>query len=125
MHIVSLGAPATPTKDEQEGIRAFYESLRVVIPCPHCRNHYTQALSSMPIRLQSRADLIEWVYEIHNYVNQQLGKPSLSWEGFITHMQNLRATPAAEQSLGSVPLLLLGLSLGIVGTLIGSRLLRR
>ena len=122
MHIVSLGAPASPSAEEQAGIRAFYESLQVVIPCPICREHYKQALVAMPLRLQSRAELIEWVYEIHNYINEQLGKPSLSWEGFIAHMKSLSSNGSAGNGGSSgnsrslVPLLL-GVGLGIGLTL--------
>lgn len=126
MHIVSLGAPVTPSAEEQAGIRAFYESLQVVIPCPVCREHYKQALVAMPIRLQSRAELIEWVYEIHNYINAELGKPSLSWEGFIAHMQSLASNgssggnnssgSSSSSSRGMAPLLL-GVGLGIGLTL--------
>ena len=134
MHIVSLGAPASPSAEEQAGIRAFYESLQVVIPCPICREHYKQALVAMPLRLQSRAELIEWVYEIHNYINEQLGKSSLSWEGFIAHMKSLSSNGSAGNgsggSLGNsnssrlVPLLL-GVGLGIGLTLALRPLLAR
>jgi hypothetical protein len=121
MHIVSLGAPVSPSAEEREGIRAFYESLQVVIPCPVCREHYKQALVAMPPRLQSRAELIEWVYEIHNYVNEQLGKPSLSWEGFIAHMQSLASgnggNNSSNNSSGSIGTLLVGVGLGIGLTL--------
>lgn len=139
MHIVSLGAPVTPSAEEQAGIRAFYESLQVVIPCPVCREHYKQALVAMPIRLQSRAELIEWVYEIHNYVNAELGKPSLSWEGFIAHMQSLASNGSSggsgssgsssssnngSSSRGMAPLLL-GVGLGVGLTLALRPLLSR
>ena len=123
MHIVSLGAPASPSAEEQAGIRAFYESLQVVIPCPVCREHYKQALVAMPIRLQSRAELIEWVYEIHNYINVELGKPSLSWEGFIAHMQSLASnggsggSSSGGSSSSRITPLLLGVGLGIGLTL--------
>jgi len=124
MHIVSLGVPVSPSAEEQQGIRAFYESLQVVIPCPICREHYKQALVAMPLRLQSRAELIEWVYEIHNYINEQLGKPSLSWEGFIAHMKSLSSNGSAgsnrdlSRGNGSVAPLLLGVGLGIGLTLV-------
>ena len=122
MHIVSLGAPVSPSAEEQAGIRAFYESLQVVIPCPVCREHYKQALVAMPLRLQSRAELIEWVYEIHNYINEQLGKPSLSWEGFIAHMRSLSSNGSSggngSSGNNSIAPLLLGVGLGIALTLV-------
>ena len=126
MHIVSLGASPSPSKEEQEGIRAFYESLQVTIPCPICKEHYKQALVALPLRLQSRAELVEWVYEIHNYINEQLGKPSLSWEGFIQHMQNLGSSSSSSSSKGldvhNGFLLLAGIGIGVFGMAAYSRL---
>ncbi len=112
MHIVSLGVSATPSAEEKEGIRKFYESLQVVIPCPHCRSHYKEALVARPIRLETRDDLVEWVYDIHNYINVQLGKPELPWDGFISVM---RALPNTKESTGWSSLIL-GMGLGALGT---------
>jgi len=101
----------------------FYESLQIVIPCPICRTHYKEALVTIPIRLGSRNELVEWVYDIHNHVNEQLGKPIFPWDGFIAAMRalgppNAAAGGAAEGStVGSVLVpLLLGIGLGIAGT---------
>jgi hypothetical protein len=123
MHIVSRGVSATPSSQEQEGMRSFYESLQVVIPCPICREHYKHALAAMPPRLGTRADAIEWVYDIHNYINEQLGKPQYSWEAFIAHMQSLSPSIIPTQS-SYIPLAL-GVGVGIAGTLLLSRLFRR
>jgi len=126
MHIVSLGSPVAPSSEEKEGIRSFYESLQVVIPCPICREHYKEALHAKPIQLNSRAELIEWVYEIHNYINVQLGKRSYSWEEFIAHMKSLSKSSAAGVQGSFTPLgLLVGVGLGIAGTLFVSRLYRK
>lgn len=122
MHIVSLGSPASPSTEEKEGIRMFYESLQIVIPCPICRTHYKEALVTIPIRLGSRDELVEWVYDIHNHVNEQLGKPVFPWDGFIAAMRALGPPPnaggaATESAVGSVLVpLLLGIGLGIAGT---------
>ena len=126
MHIVSLGVSTKPSAEEQEGIRKFYESLQIVIPCPVCKNHYGEAIKAIPLRTESRDALVEWVYDIHNRVNEQLGKPQMSWEGFIGAMQSLG--PPVRTSLGGpgpTPWLLLGIGLGVAGTFGTLRLLRR
>jgi len=113
MHIVSLGAKPMPTAEEQEGFRKFYESLQVVIPCPICKDHYTEALKTLPIRTSSRDELVEWVYDIHNLINVQLGKKTLSWEGFIKHMQNLPVMSSLPQQPSQILALLIATGLGI------------
>ena len=52
-------------------------SLKNVIPCMKCRTHYEQHISELPIRsfLETRDSLIDWLYKIHNKVNESLGKP--------------------------------------------------
>jgi FAD-linked sulfhydryl oxidase len=119
MHIVSLGSPAAPSTEEKEGIRMFYESLQIVIPCPICRTHYKEALATIPIRLGSRNELVEWVYDIHNHVNEQLGKPVFPWDSFIAAMRALGPpSPSPSTAVEGSPWvpLLLGIGLGIAGT---------
>ena len=95
MHIVSLGYSPNPTEQEQTATKQFYESLQYVIPCPICREHYSHILSSMPPRVESRDALIEWVFEVHNKVNEQLGKPQFTWEQYVASMIALRDGGAA------------------------------
>jgi len=89
MHIVSLGYSPTPTSEEKEGIAHFYESLATAIPCPICKHHYAHFLKELPVRdaVQSRDALIEWVFDIHNKVNVELGKPEFTWEQYIASIQ--------------------------------------
>ena len=58
----------------------FFYSLQKVIPCPKCRRHYSENLKKIPIRLQSRDDLIRWLIDIHNAVNKSTNKPTMSYE---------------------------------------------
>ncbi len=91
MHIVSLGyAPTTPSAEERAGAAAFYNSLKTMIPCPICREHYAEFLAEEPVESAtgSRDALIDWVYRLHNKVNVRLGKPALPFDAYI---QNMRA----------------------------------
>lgn len=95
MHIVSLGYSATPTEAEKAGAKAFFESIAIVLPCPICREHYAQLLKesaasgSLDEAVQSKGQLIYWVWETHNKVNTMLGKPTLDIDGFLEHMRKL------------------------------------
>lgn len=78
IHIVALGYPKEPTYTDKRAAKDFFESLAHLIPCPYCREHYTVHLQKMPItpHLDRKEDLFRWTVELHNVVNQSLGKPA-------------------------------------------------
>ena len=43
--------------------------------------------------LTTRHDLIHWVFDLHNNVNEQLGKPRITFQAYVAHMQELAAAP--------------------------------
>jgi hypothetical protein len=90
MHIVSLAYPAQPTEEDKAGTRAFFESLATVIPCPICRTHYKEMIAASPPAVNSKGELIVWVWEIHNEVNKMLKKPEMSMDDFLERMKNLK-----------------------------------
>lgn len=77
MHIIALGYPSKATYGHKKAAKEFYESLQFLIPCPICREHYSQFLQQNPITpfLDRRDDLFKWTVQIHNEVNAKLGKP--------------------------------------------------
>jgi hypothetical protein len=111
MHIVSLGYSPKPSEKEQEAAIKFYESLAYTIPCPICREHYSYLLEKMPIAqaVGSRDDLVLWVFNVHNAVNNQLGKPEITFDQYIQSM-----TALSKRSSFSIhqPNIVLGLSIG-------------
>lgn len=111
MHIVSLGYNPKPTEHEQQAAIKFYESLAYTIPCPVCREHYSHLLEKMPISqaVGSRDELVLWVFTVHNSVNNQLGKPEITFDKYIQTM-----TALSKRSSFSIdqPNLLMGLLIG-------------
>ncbi len=93
IHIVTLGYPVHPTEDDKIGARKFFESLQTVIPCPICREHYKSHLAEMPVEdvLHSRSALIQWGIELHNRVNEMLGKPTINVDQFLDHIHSLNS----------------------------------
>ena len=98
LHIASLGYSDTPTDRQRKNAAAFYESLVDMLPCPICRNHYEQNLEEMPVKdaLNSRMDLVKWVFDMHNRINVQLGKHQITFGEFIRSMQNLEKAKEAR-----------------------------
>jgi len=80
MHICALGYPLKPTYGHKKAAKEFYEALAFLIPCPICRDHYTEYLKQMPLTpfLDRRDDLFKWTVAIHNKVNETLGKPQFT-----------------------------------------------
>jgi hypothetical protein len=101
MHIVSLAYPVQPTEAEKAGARAFFESLTVVLPCPICRVHYAEKIKETPINVDSKGELIYWVWDIHNQVNVLLKKPTVTLEQFLERMRTLSRTRTPTVSLNA------------------------
>jgi hypothetical protein len=76
IHITALGYPSSPTYAHKKAAKEFYESLKILIPCPICRDHYTEHLEKHPLTpyLDKREDLFRWTVLLHNEVNKMLGK---------------------------------------------------
>lgn len=97
MHIVALGYSMTPSEEEKTAAKQFYESLVYLIPCPVCRVHYKAHLVTLPVMdaLSNRSDLIEWTWKIHNMVNIELGKATITMDQFLDYISSLKP-PAAQ-----------------------------
>lgn len=93
IHIVALGYPKAPTYTDKKCAKEFYESLAYLLPCAVCREHYREHITKKPINtfLDSRTDLIKWTIQIHNAVNQKLGKLEWSLEEVLSYYEKLGA----------------------------------
>lgn len=76
IHITALGYPSEPSYAHKKAAKEFFESLKVLIPCPICKDHYVEHLEKYPIgpHLDRRSDLFRWTILLHNEVNKTLGK---------------------------------------------------
>jgi Erv1 / Alr family len=74
LHAISAGYPVKPTESDKKHYKNLFHSLAYTLPCPICRESYKVFLKHLPISLylSSRDDLMIWVYELHNMVNQKL-----------------------------------------------------
>ena len=91
MHIISFEYPETPSEYDKRIYHDFYTSLKDVIPCQDCRKHYREFITRYPIspHLDSRSALIKWVVQVHNFVNNSLGKPEMTLEQVLNLYANL------------------------------------
>lgn len=82
LHFVAMGAPATFDEKQKVLYKAFYSQLPSIIPCQSCGQHLVETMNNIPIEpaLTGALALFEWTVNIHNAVNERLGKPKLSVE---------------------------------------------
>lgn len=91
IHIAALGYPTKPSYGHKKAAKDFFESLSFLIPCPICREHYTEHLEKYPItpHLDTRADLFKWTHLLHNEVNLKLNKRKFTEEEVILYLKRL------------------------------------
>jgi hypothetical protein len=91
IHIVALGYSQEPSYGEKKAAKEFYESLRFLIPCPICRDHYNTHLEKYPLtpHLDRRTDLFRWTLLLHNEVNKTLKKPELTEAEVLKYYKRL------------------------------------
>lgn len=66
-----------PRKKKQ--FRYFFTKIvGSILPCKKCSVNYKHHLKKNPIRLESKEELIVWLFEIHNMTNTLLKKKTLT-----------------------------------------------
>lgn len=85
LHSIVDKLPATIDEDQQEGLHIFFDSMKAVLPCKYCRESFTGFLKQHPLvyrkvdgkmvnNLATRSAMKQWLYEMHNLVNDKLRK---------------------------------------------------
>jgi hypothetical protein len=93
IHIVALGYPSNPTLAHKKAAKEFFESLKLLIPCPICRDHYVAHVEKFPItpHLDRRSDLFRWTVLLHNEVNTMLKKRTYTEAEALAYYKRLGA----------------------------------
>lgn len=121
------------TDEDKHAARSLFESLRFMLPCKNCCSHYCDALEKRPLSehvLRSKDSLSRWFVEIHNDVNERLGKPIFKYEDAKQLYESLAGCDVSATESCGVPLpmntvgsrndrTLLVISIGILGLLVG------
>ena len=76
LHSITFSYPDNPSEKEKIYFYNFFHSVSNILPCTICKNHFNEHLIKYPIEkfLSSRDSLVNWLIDIHNIVNQTLGK---------------------------------------------------
>lgn len=95
-HLVAATYPEAPTAADKTNFKAFYTSLKHVLPCPGCRVGYNTIITTEPTKMEARVfanrpNLFKWTVDVHNRVNAKLGKPiHADWRAWYREYNKLR-----------------------------------
>lgn len=92
LHSITLNYPQNPTEKEMDNYYNFFMMLRYVLPCDKCKGHYNDNLKKHPLTkqiLSSRENVIKWLINIHNCVNEMTRKKHVSYDKVILKYYNL------------------------------------
>lgn len=95
LHTLSFNYPVKPTKEQKKYYFDFYNNLQNILPCKYCRENIVKNMQKLPLNskiLKNRETLSKWVYELHEIVNNMLGKKSgLSYDDIRNRYETFRA----------------------------------
>ena len=84
LHSVAHGYPEFPAEydslhknpigNTESNYKMFFTLVGKTLPCRLCRESYVEFVSENPVRTESRQELTRWLWEIHNKVNDKLGR---------------------------------------------------
>lgn len=79
LHNGSTIYPENPTFVVKQGMKQLLINLPFLIPCIKCREHYFNYVKNTNLDqvVNSRENLFSFIVTLHNYVNQNNGKPMM------------------------------------------------
>ncbi|KAI9337063.1 hypothetical protein DFJ73DRAFT_646609 [Zopfochytrium polystomum] len=76
LHTMAAYYPEKPTKDEQTTAATFFRTFAQLYPCSYCAQHMREDFKTSPPVVTSNKDMSLWLCNLHNKVNEKLGKPT-------------------------------------------------
>ncbi len=70
LHLLSLSYPVKPTEIDKLHARQIITYHCHYTGCENCSGHAIQYLQKNPLRLNSREEFIWWLWEMHNFTNE-------------------------------------------------------
>jgi hypothetical protein len=94
LHATTYAYPDEPSQEDKQAMANLFNCLCNVLPCKRCQDHWRKNLRQHPVEphLGSREDLTKWLIAMHNRVNKQTGKPTLSSKSVAEQYQDWLGT---------------------------------
>mgnify|MGYP001205451447 CR=1 FL=1 len=79
LHTISYSYSSSPTEAQKKNMYNFLKYFATVIPCAKCRIEFSRVLyenmkSYNDVIFEKRQNLVEFLIDMHNYVNKKIGK---------------------------------------------------
>lgn len=102
LHAITFGYPEKidktneSHKEKRESYYMFFKLLGDVLPCRYCRESYKEFFKELDLKqyLESRKDIVRWLYLIHEKVNDKLKVPDcnrITFYEFTKQYESYRA----------------------------------
>lgn len=101
------GSVVTPLyrPDERRQLTNLFNAVSKMIPCPSCKEHYTEYLKEHPVEKplkempyeEIRGFVRGWFWELHNWVNESYKKPIFPLEDVITAYRSTNIRQAMKK----------------------------
>lgn len=102
LHTISFNYPTHPTKEDKKRYREWVYGLKYILPCHYCRENLKKNMKKLPLtmeRMKSRESFSRYMYELHEHVNEMLGKVSgLTYEDVRERYEHFRARCSSSPS---------------------------
>jgi len=76
LHTVAAHFPDRPTPAETAAATSLITSFSILYPCQDCAADFRKSLSLNPPHAETRQALSVYICDLHNEVNDKLGKPT-------------------------------------------------
>ena len=82
LHTTAAYYPTKPTSSQRRSMLGLLHSLPTLYPCSHCASHFGDRMKEHPAEeaVGGREELILWLCERHNEVNDRVGKGKFDCE---------------------------------------------
>ena len=106
LHSISFNYPILPTKKDKKCYKEFILSLKNILPCGKCRLNLITNFTKLPLKdyhMKSRDTFSKYVFELHEVVNDMLGKKSgLDYDKVRNSYENFRARCITKEEIQSI-----------------------
>lgn len=84
-HEKAIKYPNNPCECDANKILCFYhKKFLQFIGCKTCENDYEKIIQIYPVKYGSRIEVFNWTVDVHNIINQKLGKTQIGYaEAYI------------------------------------------
>ncbi|XP_053996713.1 FAD-linked sulfhydryl oxidase ALR [Hylaeus anthracinus] len=75
LHTMAAYYPDHPNEEQKSDMRNFFYTFSKFYPCYVCAEDLREQLKQSPPQTDSQKQLSYWLCDIHNEINEKLGKP--------------------------------------------------